>query len=172
MQNNTSIGTIEPTFSQLQGLTAKPSVSSPEPRSLSLDDRGMIIDCSNSSLKFFGYRRSDLVWRHVSRLFPKFSEIQLIQNGEFNPSIVYLARCGMIFHAHHMLGDLFSCNLNFVHLQNNGKHTLRMIASPEVKAGKLAHPSSGHPCYRICASTCGYATPSRCGYSVWQGAML
>jgi len=33
-----------------------------EPPALSLDERGMILDCSKSFRTLFGFRRSDLVW--------------------------------------------------------------------------------------------------------------
>jgi hypothetical protein len=95
-----------------------------------VDERGMILDCSNTSEKIFGYRRRDVVMLHVSKLFPELAEIELVQKGEFNPALVFLCRCGKLYQAKNRLGDTFLCNLNFVHLANNGKNTLRLIASP------------------------------------------
>src|SRR5512146_1769792 len=68
-----------------------------EPPMLLLDEEGMIKDCSKSAERLFGYRLSEIVWQHVSCLFPQFLESALIQNGRVNPKFNFIAHCGHIF---------------------------------------------------------------------------
>lgn len=105
-----------------------------EPPALSLDERGMIHDCSKSCERFFGYQRPDLVKHHVSSLFPQLMGVALVQEGRFNPLLNFICRCGQLFQAQNRQGDTFPCNLIFVPLENNGRRTLRMIVSPSNNA--------------------------------------
>jgi len=101
-----------------------------DPPALSLDERGMILDCSKSFEMLFGYLRSDLVWRHVSSLFPQFEGVELVTAGDLNPMLCYLCRCGHLFHAKNRQGDLFSNGLSLVRIENNGRKRLRVIVHP------------------------------------------
>ncbi len=100
------------------------------PPALSLDERGMIRDCTASCEEFFGYQRQDLLDHHISSLFPQLEGVALVEDGQFNPLLNFICRCGQLFHAQSREGDTFPCNLIFVSLENNGKRTLRMIVSP------------------------------------------
>jgi PAS domain S-box-containing protein len=101
-----------------------------DPPALSLDDRGMIIDCSKSFGRLFGFHRSDLVWHHVSTLFPQLEGVELVQGGQVNSFINYLCRCGQVYQAKNRSGDMFSSHLSFVRIEYNGKRILRMIVHP------------------------------------------
>ncbi len=105
-----------------------------EPPALSLDERGMIQDCSKSFRKLFGFRRSDLVWQHVSTLFPQLEGVELVQAGQVNALLNYLSRCGKIYEAKNRQGDTFSTNLSFVRIEHNGKGILRLIVHPFASA--------------------------------------
>jgi PAS domain S-box-containing protein len=133
MNSSATIKTIGPSYEALQKLSDDLCVENCEPPSITLDERGMILDCSTTSESFFGYSRRDLVWRHVSSLFPQLMEIELVQKGQFNPLLTFLCRCEKHFQAQNLLGDTFPCNLNFVHLEHNGKRILRMFARPAEK---------------------------------------
>lgn len=104
------------------------------PPAMSLDERGMIHDCTKSCEEFFGYQRPDIVKHHVSSLFPQLTGVALIQEGRFNPVLNFICRCGQLFEAQNRQGDTLPCNLFFVPLENNGKRTLRMIVSPSRSA--------------------------------------
>lgn len=130
LKHNAAIETISPSLKALLTLAYENAAEASDPISVSVDARGMITDCSNTSEQFFGYRRRDLVIHHISKLFSELTEIELIQNDEFNQSLVFLCRCGKLLQAKNSMGDTISCNLNFVHLVNNGKNTYRLIASP------------------------------------------
>jgi PAS domain S-box-containing protein len=101
-----------------------------EPPVLTLDECGMISDCSKAGEKLFGYSRKDLVRQHVSKLLPELSEIQLVKNGQFNSQLGFLCRCGHHFRAINRLGNIFLNELHFVLLDDTGKHTIRMIVQP------------------------------------------
>ncbi len=116
-----------------QGWSAGDFSGSQEPPALSLDERGMIRDCSKSCEGFFGYPRTDLVKQHVSTLFPQLSGVALVQKGQFNPLLSFICRCGQLFQAQNREGATFPCNLIFVPLENNGRRTLRMIVSPSAR---------------------------------------
>jgi PAS domain S-box-containing protein len=98
-----------------------------DPPALSLDERGMILDCSKTFEKMFGFRRSELVWRHVSTLFTQLTGVELVQAGQVNPFLNYLCRCGQLYQAQNRQGDTFFSNLSFVRLEYDGRRFLRMI---------------------------------------------
>lgn len=101
-----------------------------EPPALTLDERGMICDCSKAGEKLFGYPRQDMVWQHVSTLLPELSEIQLVKNGKFNPQLGFLSHCGHHFRTINRLGSIFMSELHFVLLNDADKHSVRMIVQP------------------------------------------
>lgn len=130
MISNAVIETIVPSCDTPQEMSDEPSAERYEPASISLDDHGMILDCSKTFERFFGYRRRDLVWHHVSSLFPELTEIELVQNGQFNSLLTFKCRCGKLFQAKNMQGITLSCNLSCVRLEYNAKHILRLFVSP------------------------------------------
>jgi PAS domain S-box-containing protein len=101
-----------------------------EPPTLTLDERGMICDCSKAGEELFGYRRKDMVWQHVSKLLPELAEISLVKNGELNQQLGFLSHCGHHFRAINQLGNAFMNELYFVLLDYAGRRTIRMIILP------------------------------------------
>ncbi len=101
-----------------------------EPPTLTVDERGMICDCSKAGEKLFGYSLRDLVWQPVSKLLPELSEIHLVKNGQFNPQLGFLSRSGKPFLAINRLGNIFLNNLHFVVLNYAGKYAIRVIVQP------------------------------------------
>ena len=101
-----------------------------EPAALTLDERGMIRDCSRSCEEMFGYGRHELVLQHVSKLLPQLSEVNLLQDGEFNPKLRLISRCGHLFQAQKQDGGTFSGELSFVNLVHAGRRVLRLIVRP------------------------------------------
>lgn len=130
MKHNAATETISSNLKALIKFAYENSAEACDLISISVGASGMILDCSNSSEQFFGYRRHDLVMYHISQLFPELNEIEMIKKDEFNQSLIYLCRCGKLLQAHNRMGDTISCNLNFVHLDNNGKNTFKLIVSP------------------------------------------
>jgi hypothetical protein len=101
-----------------------------EPPFLLLDEDGLIRDCSKSVEARFGYRLNDIVWQHVSCLFPQFSEAVLIQKGQINPNVEYIAHCGHVFQGLGRRGGTIPTELKFIRLEHDGVVTLRLILHP------------------------------------------
>jgi PAS domain S-box-containing protein len=98
-----------------------------EPPALSLDERGMIKDCSKSFEELVGFRRSELAWRHVSMVLPELKDMDLFHDGQINPMLSYLSRCRQQYLVQNSQGETFSERFNFVNIENIGKRTLRLI---------------------------------------------
>lgn len=103
-----------------------------DPPALSMGERGLIRDCSKSLLLLFGFRRSDLVWQPVWKLFPQLAEVELIQAGQVNPFLGYLCRCGQLYQSQKRQGETFSSHLSIVRLEYEGRRSFRMIVRPTV----------------------------------------
>lgn len=101
-----------------------------DPPALTLDERGMICDCSMAGEKLFGYPRQDMVLQHVSKLLPELSEIQLVKDGQFNSQLGFLCHCGHHFRTTNRLGNVFMSELHFVILNDTGIRQIRMIVQP------------------------------------------
>lgn len=99
------------------------------PPALSLDERGMIKDCSKTFEKLLGFPRSDLVWKHVSRLFPQLMDVELLQAGQVNPRLKYLCHCGHCYQIKNRQGETFLSNLSFMLLEFGGRVSLKLIVN-------------------------------------------
>ncbi len=117
-------------YPEMQKVTEKRSTAWHEPPALVLDESGLIQDCSKSVENLFGYRKGELAWQHISCLFPQFSDIALIQDGEINPKLNFISRCGHIFVAMNRQGNAIPVHLNFIRFQRDGLCTLRLILRP------------------------------------------
>ena len=133
-KSNKVIETNAPSYAVVREWTDEHPAEWYEPPALAMDERGMIRDCSESGERLFGYRRHDLVWQHVSMLFPQLSGVTLVQEGRVNPLLNFLCRCGKLFQTQNRQGDTFLSKLSFVRLEYDGRHTLRLIVSPSDNA--------------------------------------
>ncbi len=98
-----------------------------DPPALMVDERGMICDCNRAIEGLFGYRRSEVVWRHISMLLPQMQDIELMLKGHVNPKLQFLCRIGKPFAALDRSGETFASNLFFNDLGNPGSPRLRVI---------------------------------------------
>lgn len=107
---------------------------SSEPLAVVFDENGVIQDCSNNCESEVGYRRSELVSRHISKLILQFALVPLFVNGQFNPRIDFLSHCGIPFSIQHRQGKTSSRRMTIVHLHNANQNAIRVIIStPEEK---------------------------------------
>jgi PAS domain-containing protein len=97
---------------------------------LTLDERGVILDCSHGAEALFKYRRSELVWRHVSMLLPQLAELDLMPNGQPNPRLRFLCRIGRHVQAMTRDGDRFASDLFFNVLDGTAHGRLSLIVRP------------------------------------------
>jgi hypothetical protein len=105
-----------------------------EPAELTLDERGMILECTDSAEDLFEYGRTQLVGQPVHRLLPKLSAIKLVEDGKINPQLGFLCRCGHRFLTKGQYGT-FSSELFIVILTYGGMTHLRLIMHPYAIAG-------------------------------------
>jgi len=94
---------------------------------LTLDERGVIRDCDHAVEALFGYRRSEVVWRHVSMLLPQLAGIDMAQAGEPTSNLRFLCRIGGRFQALRRSGEHMACDIFLNDLRNPGMRNLRMI---------------------------------------------
>ena len=97
---------------------------------ISLNERGMILDCNKPFEVLFGFDWRDLVWHHITKVFPQLTTVEFTQAGQVYPLLDYLVRCSQLYQAKKRDGVTFSSNLIFVRLEQEGKHLLRLIVFP------------------------------------------
>lgn len=78
---------------------------------LTLDDLGVIRDCSRACEQMFGYLPDELQGRHVSSLLPQLPDSELVQEGRINPRLAHLCHCAVAFEARRRDGQRFASEL-------------------------------------------------------------
>ena len=102
---------------------------------LALDGRGVICDCDRAGEMLFNYRRSEMVWHHVSMVLPQLSHLSLIRDGQVDPRLHFLSRIGRPFAAATRDGRNFACELFFNVLDGSGRGRVSLIVR---QVGELA----------------------------------
>lgn len=113
------------------------SAATDDPAMLTLDERGMICNCNHGAEALFKYRRSELVWRHVSMLLPELAGLGLIADGQPNPRLRFLARIGRHFEAVTRDGRHFASDLFLNCLGNPERSQLGLIVRPAAEANGI-----------------------------------
>jgi len=134
-EDNAAIAPPDSSYAEMQKRLGERTIKRHEPPALLLDEGGMIQGCSKSVESLFGYRLSELVWQHISCLFPQLSGVALIQKGQINPKLEFISHCGHIFLGLNKQGNAIPNQLNFIRLEHNGLCTLRLILRPSNSAG-------------------------------------
>ena len=104
------------------------------PASLMLDENGMIRDCCATGEKLFGYSLRILLAQHVSNIFPQLRGIELVQDGQVNPWLDDLCRCGHVFLARSGYGGIVPSELSLVSREQAGTRLLRLLVMPTADA--------------------------------------
>jgi PAS domain-containing protein len=97
---------------------------------LVLNELGMICDWNSQFRDWLGYRRSDLVFRHISILLPKLAEMKLMCGRQINPRLRFLFRIGYQFQLVGFAGKQFEGRLFINNMENRGRHYLRTMIFP------------------------------------------
>ncbi|MDO8990308.1 MAG: hypothetical protein Q7U91_11830 [Sideroxyarcus sp.] len=100
------------------------------PPVLLLDVNGFIQECGKTVEKIFGYRQHELVWQHISCLFPQLVDMPLMQGNHLNPMLNYICHCDHVFEAINKQSDIVVCHLNFFLVEYKGMQNLRLIVRP------------------------------------------
>lgn len=88
-----------------------PNVGTIDLAVLTLDDLGMIRDCSQTCERVFGYLPEELAGRHVSTLLPQLPDTELVQEGRINSRLAHLCHCAFAFQARRRDGRCFASEL-------------------------------------------------------------
>lgn len=91
---------------------------------LTLNDQGMIRDCSRACEQVFGYLPEELAGRHVSMLLPQLPDTDLVQEGRINARLAHLCHCAVAFQARRRDGRCFASEL-FINLL--GSHNVVVL---------------------------------------------
>jgi hypothetical protein len=97
---------------------------------LTLDERGMILDCNTPFERLFDIEWRDLAWHHITRLFPELSASDFVQAGQVYPILDYLHRCAQLHQTRNRRGVSFSCKLFFAGFVDEGKYRLSLTVIP------------------------------------------
>lgn len=98
-----------------------------EPAALTLDEDGVIVDCSGHGEELFGYTRSELTDQHVSMLLPGLFGLDLFRDGQPNAYLHFLCHIGHTFEVMPRVGVAFLCGFSLVCLTDAGRRILRLI---------------------------------------------
>lgn len=106
---------------------------------LTLNDHGMIRDCSRACEQVFGYPPEELAGRHVSMLLPQLPDTDLVQEGRINSRLAYLCHCAVAFQARRRDGRCFASEL-FINLlgSHNVVILVRRIEASILNGGAFA----------------------------------
>ena len=115
---------------EIEVVTSKPAAGWREPAALVLDEGGIICECNPAGEALFGYSSSEVSSQGIARLLPQLDGIKLVQDGEINPMLVFLSRCGHHFLARPRHGGTIPCELSLVNVGRTGKLMLRLILRP------------------------------------------
>lgn len=91
---------------------------------LTLNDQGVIRDCSRACEQVFGYPPEELAGRHVSMLLPQLPGTDLVQDGRINARLAHLCHCAVAFQARRRDGRCFASEL-FINLL--GSHNVVVL---------------------------------------------
>ena len=100
------------------------------PALLAIDDDGAIHDCDEVTEALFGYRRGEIVGRHISVILPELKRSPLVQDGRPSPRLRFLCRIGHLFEGMTRSGRCFASELFLNCLGHSGPARLRLIVRP------------------------------------------
>ena len=106
---------------------------------LTLNELGVIRDCSQACEQVFGYLPEELAGRHVSMLLPQLPDTDLVQEGRINSRLAHLCHCSFAFQARHRDGRCFASELFINYLGSHNVVVLvRNIETSVLNSGAFA----------------------------------
>lgn len=114
MESLMATSSFPPVKIQLVNMNASssiPDAGMSELAALTLDDLGVIHDCSHACELAFGYLMDELAGRHASIVLPQLSDTELVQDGRINSRLAYLCHCAAAFQARRRDGRDFASEL-------------------------------------------------------------
>ena len=97
---------------------------------LTLNEQGMVCDCTILTGDLFGYRHGELAWGHISELMPELAAIKLICDGQINPRLRFLSHIGHRFQLLSLGGKPVDVKFFIRDIENQGRRYLRAMIFP------------------------------------------
>lgn len=97
---------------------------------LTLNDKGMIRQCSKTSRELLGCPASELIWKPISMLLPQLDGVQLMNGRRINPRLRFLSRLGHHFEVICPDGIRLASEIFLSSVENAGHSYLRVILRP------------------------------------------
>jgi len=94
---------------------------------LTLDEQGFVRECDKSVKTLFGYCQNELVWQHISCLFPKLTEFSLMEGNRLNPLLNHIRHRDYEYEAINKQSSIMKCNLDFILVEHKGMLTVWLI---------------------------------------------
>ncbi len=133
-----SISQVPPPLANMTVSACIPNAGTNELAVLTLDDFGVILDCSHACEQVFGYLMDELAGRHVSIILPQLPNTGLVQDGRINSRLAYLSHCAVAFQARRHDGRYFASELFINRL---GSHNVVvLVRSLDAGAAKAPGP--------------------------------
>jgi PAS domain S-box-containing protein len=107
---------------------------------LTLDDLGVIRDCSRACEPVFGYRPDELIGLHISVLLPQLPDADLVQEGRINARLAFLCHCAFAFQARCRDGRIFSSEVFINRLDTH--NVVVLVRNLDVSRSTVFMPSS------------------------------
>ncbi len=101
-----------------------PALISSDLSKITLDDHGIILNCSATCERVFGYRLEELAGRHVSILLPHLKDTELVLEDRINARLAYLCHCAMPFQARRRDGEMLDTEL---YINRLGSHNVAVL---------------------------------------------
>lgn len=97
---------------------------------LTLNENGMIRECSKTCARCLGCTPGELLWQHVSVLLPQLAGIPLVLGGQINPRLRYLCHIGRQFELVGKSGVRLLSEVFFNDVESLGRHYLHLVIRP------------------------------------------
>jgi len=112
-----------------------PGVDSHAMVEIEMDESGLIQNCSDQCEPVFGFKREELLFRHISVVIRLFSSIPPITGGRLNSHIDFICHCDMPFEVRKK-GDngFLLCRLNIVTRQHPQIARFKLLVNPLLEA--------------------------------------
>ena len=97
-----------------------------------LSDDGMILESNTEGKKLFDYSADETDGRHISRLLPLLTEIDLLEKSDerVNPYLRFLSRIGHHFKVNGLHDKTLAGELFFSDIHYQGQHLIMIMIYP------------------------------------------
>lgn len=114
---------------------ALPAIGSPAMLEIEMDESGLIQNCNDLCEPVMGFKKEELLFRHISVVIKLFSSIPPITGGRLNSQIDFICHCDMPFEVKKKGDDGFLlCRLNIVTRQHPQIARFKLLVNPLLEA--------------------------------------